>query len=142
MEEENGKAGKVSQLSMANTTPNNKKMPTSNSKRLLFDRRYGWVIDDWKNPSQEAFAGGRGMFCVVPLAKGLAELASYSINSVVNSTIKILEKRDPFCPRQFQATIGNQLQQLNASIQKPNFSLLMFKGKHGECGKLQDPETA
>ncbi|GAV59372.1 hypothetical protein CFOL_v3_02903 [Cephalotus follicularis] len=31
------------------------------SKSLLFDRRYGWVLDEWKDPSEEALAGGRGM---------------------------------------------------------------------------------
>ncbi|CAK9168002.1 unnamed protein product [Ilex paraguariensis] len=46
------------------------------SKRLLFDRRYGWVFDEWKEPSEEALAGGRGMFCIVPLAKALSKTAS------------------------------------------------------------------
>ncbi|KAG2286675.1 hypothetical protein Bca52824_046279 [Brassica carinata] len=31
------------------------------SRRLLFDRRYGWVVDEWKDPSEEALAGGRGI---------------------------------------------------------------------------------
>ncbi|KAG7567133.1 hypothetical protein ISN45_Aa04g000370 [Arabidopsis thaliana x Arabidopsis arenosa] len=53
------------------------------SRRLLFDRRYGWVVDEWKDPSEEALAGGRGMFCVVPLTKTLFQTASQSINSVV-----------------------------------------------------------
>ncbi|KAF3440153.1 hypothetical protein FNV43_RR18431 [Rhamnella rubrinervis] len=48
------------------------------SKRLLFDRRYGWVIDEWKDPSEEALAGGRGMFCILPLAKALLKMASQS----------------------------------------------------------------
>ncbi|KMT19913.1 hypothetical protein BVRB_1g009600 [Beta vulgaris subsp. vulgaris] len=116
-------------------------MPSSNTKRLLFDRRYGWVIDEWKNPSEEALAGGRGMFCVVPIAKGLVELASYSINSVANSAIKILERRDHSYPQNLQATFGNQLQQLAASIQKPDFSLLTFKGKRSESGNIEEVET-
>ncbi|KAJ7950602.1 Retrotransposon protein putative Ty1-copia subclass [Quillaja saponaria] len=45
------------------------------SKRLLFDRRYGWVIDEWRDPSEEALDGGRGMFCILPLAKGLLQEA-------------------------------------------------------------------
>ncbi|CAH2061629.1 unnamed protein product, partial [Thlaspi arvense] len=53
------------------------------SRRLLFDRRYGWVVDEWKDPSEEALAGGRGMFCVVPLGKALFQTASQSINSAV-----------------------------------------------------------
>ncbi|XP_023893642.1 uncharacterized protein LOC112005581 isoform X2 [Quercus suber] len=52
-------------------------MPDS-SKRLLFDRRYGWVIDEWKDPSEEALAGGRGMFCILPLTKALMKTVSQS----------------------------------------------------------------
>ncbi|XP_020883929.1 uncharacterized protein LOC9314605 isoform X1 [Arabidopsis lyrata subsp. lyrata] len=59
------------------------------SRRLLFDRRYGWVVDEWKDPSEEALAGGRGMFCVVPLTKTLFQTASQSVsfllpNSIIN----------------------------------------------------------
>ncbi|VVB08539.1 unnamed protein product [Arabis nemorensis] len=58
--------------------------PKCSSRRLLFDRRYGWVVDEWKDPSEEALAGGRGMFCVLPLGKTLFQTASQSINSAVN----------------------------------------------------------
>ncbi|KNA13319.1 hypothetical protein SOVF_115950 [Spinacia oleracea] len=117
-------------------------MPTtSTTKRLLFDRRYGWVIDEWKSPSEEALAGGRGMFCVVPIAKGLVEMASNSVNMAVNSAIEILERRDHFSPQQLQATVGNQLQQLAASMQKPNLSLLKLKGKPAESGNQHQLET-
>ncbi|XP_051139172.1 uncharacterized protein LOC127256974 isoform X2 [Andrographis paniculata] len=51
--------------------------PSTPSKRLLlFDRRYGWVLDEWKEPSQEALSGGRGMFCVIPLANATLKKAS------------------------------------------------------------------
>ncbi|XP_019094040.1 PREDICTED: uncharacterized protein LOC109129711 [Camelina sativa] len=62
------------------------------SRRLLFDRRYGWVVDDWKDPSEEALAGGRGMFCVVPLTKTLFQTASQSISSAVNFLDMKLQK--------------------------------------------------
>ncbi|XP_022843904.1 uncharacterized protein LOC111367324 isoform X2 [Olea europaea var. sylvestris] len=55
------------------------------SKRLLFDRRYGWVLDEWKDPSEEALTGGRGMFCILPIAKGLLKTviaASQSVYSI------------------------------------------------------------
>ncbi|CAN0887937.1 hypothetical protein LINGRAHAP2_LOCUS15709 [Linum grandiflorum] len=51
------------------------------SRRLLFDRRYGWVVDEWKHPSEEALAGGRGMFCILPLAKAFWNTASKSVSS-------------------------------------------------------------
>uniref|UniRef100_A0A803N0P7 Uncharacterized protein n=1 Tax=Chenopodium quinoa TaxID=63459 RepID=A0A803N0P7_CHEQI len=99
-------------------------------------------IDEWKNPSEEALAGGRGMFCIVPIAKGLLEMASNSISVMANSAIEFLERRDRFSPQQLQATVGNQLQQLGASIQKPGLTLLKFKGKHSGNGNLQELETA
>ncbi|XP_021760829.1 uncharacterized protein LOC110725664 [Chenopodium quinoa] len=143
MKEEKGMEFKTTQLSFTNTTSNSTTMPTtSTTKRLLFDRRYGWVIDEWKNPSEEALAGGRGMFCIVPIAKGLLEMASNSISVVANSAIEILERRDRFCPQQLQATVSNQLQQLAASIQKPGLTLLKFKSKHAGNGDLQELETA
>ncbi|KAL0773852.1 hypothetical protein Bca101_039003 [Brassica carinata] len=62
------------------------------SRRLLFDRRYGWVVDEWKDPSEEALAGGRGMFCVVPLGKTLFQTASQSVSNLINSAVKKLQK--------------------------------------------------
>ncbi|GMP36517.1 hypothetical protein CsSME_00008624 [Camellia sinensis var. sinensis] len=49
------------------------------SKRLLFDKRYGWVFDEWKDPSEEALAGGRGMFCLVPLGRAFLDMTSQSV---------------------------------------------------------------
>ncbi|CAM6083550.1 unnamed protein product [Calypogeia fissa] len=39
----------------------------SRQKQLLFDRRYGWVYEEWTDPVEVANIGGRGMFSVVPL---------------------------------------------------------------------------
>ncbi|XP_057437055.1 uncharacterized protein LOC130729347 [Lotus japonicus] len=61
------------------------------SKRLLFDRRYGWVIDEWKGPAEEALDGGRGMFCIFPLAKALVQMASQSINITAITARKAFE---------------------------------------------------
>ncbi|KAL5713224.1 hypothetical protein ACHQM5_015324 [Ranunculus cassubicifolius] len=49
------------------------------SKRLIFDRRYGWVVDEWKEPSEEALSGARGMFSILPLANAFVKFASQSI---------------------------------------------------------------
>ncbi|XP_042484599.1 uncharacterized protein LOC122064880 [Macadamia integrifolia] len=72
------------------------------SKRLQFDRRYGWVFDEWRNPAEEALAGGRGMFCILPLAQALIEKASQSINLMVTSAVKVIE-RDQVLPQVLQA---------------------------------------
>ncbi|CAN8283750.1 unnamed protein product [Cochlearia groenlandica] len=68
---------------------------SSRRRRLVFDRRYGWVVEEeeWKEPSEEALSGGRGMFCVIPLSKSLFHSASLSINSAVKFIdMKILHK--------------------------------------------------
>ncbi|KAJ4749054.1 hypothetical protein LUZ62_083459 [Rhynchospora pubera] len=63
------------------------------SKRLLlFDRRYGWIVDDWKHPAEEALAGGRAMFCVLPMAKSLINLSSSLVNFGLNSATRFLMK--------------------------------------------------
>ncbi|KAH0929556.1 hypothetical protein HID58_015283, partial [Brassica napus] len=49
-------------------------------------------VDEWKEPSDEALAGGRGMFCVVPLGKTLFQTASQSINSAVKIIDMKLQK--------------------------------------------------
>ncbi|XWS24683.1 hypothetical protein CRYUN_Cryun27aG0003700 [Craigia yunnanensis] len=88
-------------------------MKLSNSKpspkRLLFDRRYGWVFDEWKDPSEEALAAGRGMFCIVPLAKAFLKTASNSINFAARSAVKVLEKPDVLSPQELQASLRDQL---------------------------------
>ncbi|XP_021288240.1 uncharacterized protein LOC110419492 [Herrania umbratica] len=98
-------------------------METANSKpsskRLLFDRRYGWVFDEWKDPSEEALAGGRGMFCIVPLAKALLKTASNSINLAASSVVKVLEKPNLLSPQELEANLRDQLQRVTNSIQKP-----------------------
>ncbi|GMI88688.1 hypothetical protein HRI_002538100 [Hibiscus trionum] len=89
------------------------------SKRLIFDRRYGWVFDEWKDPSEEALAAGRGMFCIVPLAKAFFNTASNSINFAARSTVKVLEKPEVLCPKELQASLKDQLRTIINSIQKP-----------------------
>nr|GEV76680.1 hypothetical protein [Tanacetum cinerariifolium] len=47
-------------------------------KRFLFDKRYGYVYDEWRQPSEVALAYGRGMFCIVPLGKALFTMVTDS----------------------------------------------------------------
>ncbi|KAM3003202.1 hypothetical protein FF2_033591 [Malus domestica] len=100
----------------------------SPSKRLLFDRRYGWVIDDLKDPSEEALAGGRGMFCILPLAKTLIKMASHSINGAANSAVKAFERPDPLSPQQLQAGLYNELHKIKSSLVKLELNHLLLKG--------------
>ncbi|KAH7519732.1 hypothetical protein FEM48_Zijuj08G0068500 [Ziziphus jujuba var. spinosa] len=107
-------------------------IPSSSSsrppKRLLFDRRYGWVIDEWKDPSEEALAGGRGMFCILPLAKALLKMASQSINVAANLAVKALERPDLFSPQVLQAGLNDQLHKLKSSVRKPDMNNFFLKG--------------
>ncbi|XP_009776537.1 uncharacterized protein LOC107787858 [Nicotiana tabacum] len=92
-------------------------------KRLLFDRRYGWVFDEWKDPAEEALAGGRGMFCIVPLGKAFLKMASQTIDVAANSAVKVLEKPDLLSPAVVQANIKDQLYRMNSSMKKLELDL-------------------
>ncbi|AEC07137.1 hypothetical protein ISN45_At02g014960 [Arabidopsis thaliana x Arabidopsis arenosa] len=45
-------------------------------------------VDEWKDPSEEALAGGRGMFCVVPLTKTLFQTASQSVSFLLPNSME------------------------------------------------------
>ncbi|XP_025802162.1 uncharacterized protein LOC112881599 isoform X2 [Panicum hallii] len=49
------------------------------SRRLVFDRRYGWIFDEWTDPADQALSGGRGMFCAVTMARSLVNAAASSV---------------------------------------------------------------
>ncbi|KAG9449136.1 hypothetical protein H6P81_009101 [Aristolochia fimbriata] len=96
-------------------------------KTLQFDRRYGWVIDEWKDPAEVALAGGRGMFCILPLAKSLMETAARPINFMTSSAIRIIEKPEVLSPQTLKTSIEDQVQKLKSSIQRPNIKFLSLK---------------
>ncbi|XP_068643939.1 uncharacterized protein [Aristolochia californica] len=96
-------------------------------KTLQFDRRYGWVIDEWKDPVEVALAGGRGMFCILPLAKSLVEIALPPLNFMSSSIIRIIERPEVLSPQALKTTVDDRFQTLMRSIQRPNLNLLLFK---------------
>ncbi|KAG6607525.1 hypothetical protein SDJN03_00867, partial [Cucurbita argyrosperma subsp. sororia] len=91
------------------------------SKRLLFDRRYGWVIDEWKDPAEEALAGGRGMFCIVPLAKTLVNSVTQMFNIAATSAVKALEKPELLSPQVLQAGLHERVEKFMLSVQNSAF---------------------
>ncbi|KAF9601775.1 hypothetical protein IFM89_022943 [Coptis chinensis] len=99
------------------------------SKRLVFDRRYGWVIDEWKDPSEEALSGARGMFCILPLANAFVKATTQSINLAATSAVKVFVRPDDFSPQALQASLNYRFQDLLSSLQKQNFNLFNSKGK-------------
>ncbi|XP_057464228.1 uncharacterized protein LOC130754004 [Actinidia eriantha] len=110
------------------------------SKRLLFDRRYGWVFDEWKDPTEEALAGGRGMFCILPLATTLFDVASQSINLVGRSTVEVFKRPELLSPQVLQSNVNDQLHKFVSSIQKPEFNLFPQKISH-PTACLSHPNT-
>ncbi|XP_031099963.1 uncharacterized protein LOC116004170 [Ipomoea triloba] len=97
------------------------------SKALIFDRRYGWVFDEWKDPSEQALEGSRGMFCVLPLAKALLKTASQTIDSAANTAVKVLESPNSLSPEVLQTSINDQLHKIASSAKKLEFSMMKFK---------------
>uniref|UniRef100_A0A0E0AHV9 Uncharacterized protein n=1 Tax=Oryza glumipatula TaxID=40148 RepID=A0A0E0AHV9_9ORYZ len=61
-------------------------------RRLVFDRRYGWIFDEWTDPADAALAGGRGMFCVLPMARSLVDVAVSSVTYAADSVSQALER--------------------------------------------------
>nr|CAB3452570.1 unnamed protein product [Digitaria exilis] len=52
--------------------------PLRRRSRFVFDRRYGWIFDEWKDPGEQALPGGRGMFCALTIARSLVNSAASS----------------------------------------------------------------
>ncbi|KAG2632429.1 uncharacterized protein LOC120659678 isoform X2 [Panicum virgatum] len=61
------------------------------SRRLVFDRRYGWIFDEWTDPADQALSGGRGMFCAVAMARSLVTAAASSISYASCSVGRVLQ---------------------------------------------------
>nr|GMD13190.1 uncharacterized protein LOC109160142 [Ipomoea batatas] len=97
------------------------------SKALIFDRRYGWVFDEWKDPSEQALEGSRGMFCVLPLAKALLKTASQTIDCAANTAVKVLETPNSLSPEVLQTSINDQLHKIASSAKKLEFNMMKFK---------------
>ncbi|CAM8972500.1 hypothetical protein QQ045_030359 [Rhodiola kirilowii] len=91
-------------------------LPASSSKRLIFDRRYGWIYDEWKEPSKEALACGRGMFCILPIAKGVMDMASQTVGDAAGSTVNVLGKPEFLSRKALLASVGNLFQKFTAPI--------------------------
>nr|XP_043617374.1 uncharacterized protein LOC122589188 [Erigeron canadensis] len=92
------------------------KIPKKSSKRFLFDKRYGYVYDEWRQPSEVALAYGRGMFCIVPIGKALFSMLSKSVNLAASRTIEALEQPERISPQSLQASFNDQLHQVKFSI--------------------------
>ncbi|KMZ75847.1 hypothetical protein ZOSMA_10G01160 [Zostera marina] len=108
-------------------------------KRVVFDRRYGWIVDDWRSPSEEALAGSRGMFCLLPIAKTVTLVTTQSIDYTARAVIEIMENPDKlpsFSPGAMKANIYDQIQNIHQSIKKSDFKSIISRSKrvdHNSC---------
>ncbi|KAF7064452.1 hypothetical protein CFC21_070754 [Triticum aestivum] len=67
-------------------------------RRLVFDRRYGWIFDEWTDPAVAALSGGRGMFCILPMAQSLMSAAASSVDYAADSVSAALKRPEIFSP--------------------------------------------
>ncbi|XP_042401628.1 uncharacterized protein LOC121991687 isoform X1 [Zingiber officinale] len=133
-------------------------------KRLLFDNRYGWIFDEWKDPSEEAYAGGRGMFCILPIAKSLVNAASHSalhrlrplatlhifrprllscnhwnhIDLAIKSVGRAIQSPDQFSPHELRANLSNQFAKLTPCALQWNLNLMNL-GKNNHPNDTENP---
>ncbi|CAN6197464.1 unnamed protein product [Urochloa humidicola] len=82
------------------------------SRRLVFDRRYGWIFDEWTDPADQALSGGRGMFCAVTMTRSMVNAAASSINFAASSVSRVLESSKCFSlPAYMPSPVFNSKQQ-------------------------------
>ncbi|VFR02833.1 unnamed protein product [Cuscuta campestris] len=62
--------------------------------------------------------GGRGMFCVLPLAKALLKIASQTIDSAVISVVKVLENPNSVSPQLVQTNLHAQFNKIKSSMER------------------------
>ncbi|KAJ8477015.1 hypothetical protein OPV22_020742 [Ensete ventricosum] len=74
-------------------------------------------FDEWKDPSEEALAGGRGMFCILPIAKSLLNVASLSISLAADFVIKALKSPNQLSRQELHANLCGQFHKLALNMQ-------------------------
>uniref|UniRef100_A0A453K8F3 Uncharacterized protein n=1 Tax=Aegilops tauschii subsp. strangulata TaxID=200361 RepID=A0A453K8F3_AEGTS len=55
-------------------------------------------FDEWTDPAVAALSGGRGMFCVLPMAQSLMSAAASSVDYAADSVSTALKRPDIFSP--------------------------------------------
>ncbi|WVZ62661.1 hypothetical protein U9M48_012379 [Paspalum notatum var. saurae] len=71
-------------------------------RRLVFDRRYGWIFDEWTDPADQALSGGRGISCLWTVLATVDNwirkllVSEYQINIAATSISRVLEHPECF----------------------------------------------
>ncbi|XP_031473874.1 uncharacterized protein LOC116246249 [Nymphaea colorata] len=99
---------------------------SKNQKRLVFDRRYGWIYDQWKDPSEEALSAGRGMFCILPLARALLAIMLQAVDIASDCVIKFVDRpKQRLSVQAFTTDLYSQFQKFRASIPKTRLNVTL-----------------
>uniref|UniRef100_A0ACD5UCQ9 Uncharacterized protein n=1 Tax=Avena sativa TaxID=4498 RepID=A0ACD5UCQ9_AVESA len=77
-------------------------------RRLVFDRRYGWIFDEWTDPAVSALSGGRGMFCILPMAQALMKAATSSVDHLAYAVSTALKRPECFSPLAYLPRLQSQ----------------------------------
>ncbi|KAI5065884.1 hypothetical protein GOP47_0018508 [Adiantum capillus-veneris] len=109
-------------MEMASTRP-------SPGKQLVFDCRYGWIYDEWREPATIAHHGGRGMFSIVPITVAALRKTVSTANVAADAVADVL-KNPP------------TIKSLQSNLQ--HFSLKVERSLKSSCTKflLHPPETS
>lgn len=60
-------------------------------KQLVFDCRYGWIYDEWREPAKMAHLGGRGMFSIVPITAAAVRKTVNMANCAADAVADVLK---------------------------------------------------
>ncbi|XP_010228185.1 uncharacterized protein LOC100834430 isoform X1 [Brachypodium distachyon] len=86
-----------------------RRLPTLSSSLAWFCSRGHWLtrsfalllhrsFDEWTDPGVDALSGGRGTFCILPMAQLLMNAAASSVNYAADSVSTALKRPGNFSP--------------------------------------------
>ncbi|CAD5178621.1 unnamed protein product [Musa acuminata subsp. malaccensis] len=98
-------------------------------------------FDEWKDPSEEALAGGRGMFCILPIAKSMLNVASLSISLAADFVIKALKSPIQLSRQELHANLCSQFHKLALNMQGWNLKLITLGNRRQNAMNSEEVPT-
>ncbi|XP_064966961.1 uncharacterized protein LOC103988472 [Musa acuminata AAA Group] len=98
-------------------------------------------FDEWKDPSEEALAGGRGMFCILPIAKSMLNVASLSISLAADFVIKALKSPIQLSQQELHANLCSQFHKLALNMQGWNLKLITLGNRRQNAMNSEEVPT-
>ncbi|CAL9055451.1 unnamed protein product [Musa banksii] len=100
-----------------------------------------YSFDEWKDPSEEALAGGRGMFCILPIAKSMLNVASLSISLAADFVIKALKSPIQLSRQELHANLCSQFHKLALNMQGWNLKLITLGNRRQNAMNSEEVPT-